>query len=39
MQASLGHSTLDLTENVYGRWGVVALRKTADSVDEAAFPV
>jgi integrase len=39
VQAALGHSTLDLTENVYGRWGVAAMRKTADDVDTTKFTV
>jgi integrase len=39
VQASLGHSTLDLTENVYGRWGAAAMRSTADRVDAGKFPV
>ena len=38
VQAALGHSTLDLTENVYGRWGAAALRATADQVDPTSFP-
>jgi integrase len=39
VQASLGHSTLDLSENVYGRWGAAAMRATADRVDAERFPV
>jgi integrase len=39
VQASLGHSTLDLTEGVYGRWGAAAMRATADRVDAERFPI
>ncbi|RDI75172.1 hypothetical protein Gocc_0970 [Gaiella occulta] len=37
MQFQLGHSSPDLTLNVYGRWSDAALRAEAERA--AAFPV
>jgi integrase len=39
VQGQLGHSTADLTMNVYGKWSQAALVAEADSVAEDAFPL
>jgi integrase len=39
VQFALGHSSVDTSELVYGKWRVAALRRTADDVDQAVFPV